>query len=1057
MADKMPDIHAIFNEAIALESEAERSKYVDEACQGDPQLMGRVEGLIHAHSEAGSFLWGRSAAPDATIHHPVSEKPGTIIGPYKLLQQIGEGGMGVVYMAEQTEPVSRRVALKIIKPGMDTRQVIARFEAERQALAMMDHPNIAKVFDAGTTDTGRPYFVMELVKGVPITEYCDDHQLSPRERLELFLPACQAVQHAHQKGIIHRDIKPSNVMVADYDDRPVPKIIDFGVAKAVEQRLTEKTLFTEFGQVVGTMEYMSPEQAKLNQQDVDTRSDIYSLGVLLYELLVGETPFDGQRLRSAAFDEVLRIIREEEPPRPSMRLSTSESLPSIAANRQTEPRQLSTMVHGELDWIVMKALEKDRTRRYETASRFADDVQHYLNDEAVEACPPSAAYKFRKFARRNKTVMATTAAIVAALIVGTSVATWQAIRATQAEREARTAEKLATSESERANQEAENAKTEAAIAKAVRDFLTDDLLSLAGAEAQLTAVISPDPDVKLRTIVDRAADRIDDNFVDQPAIKAAICSVIGKIYHSLGEYQEAGKFYTRSVELGATVWKSEDERLLSAELSVARSKNNQGFSREAESIYRRLLPILRRQFGENDPITCRCMDLLATSLRGNGQDKKAEELHRETLEIQRQSLGPEHYDTLCSMNNLAASLNGQGKYREAEQLYREIVEIQRRSLGRDHPFTLVSTNNLANTLRRQGHAEKAEKLQRETLEIRQRVLGAEHPETLSSMSSLASSLVIQGHNKKAEQLSRKSLEISRRVLGADHPATLRRMTDLATSLNNQGQHEKADKLHRETLDVLQRALGVEHPDTLRSMDGLAVSLFNQGHHKKAEQLFRKSLEISRRVLGADHPITLMNMGHLAMSLDIQGQYEKAEKLYRETLDIQRRVLGADHPHTLLSKRNLQRICINLSWRLATASDPTKRNPEEAVRTATLASELSPGSANNWNNLGVAQYRAGHYDAALEALLKADGMLDGRDRQHRMFLAMTLWQLGRKQDALAKYVEGAAWIAANKKHSGKQVRFRSEAEELLTIDENQRNELIENYDSDAPYAPTSENE
>ncbi len=330
-------------------------------------------------------------------HDRLSEGPGTKIGPYKLLQQIGEGGMGVVYMAEQEQPVRRKVALKIIKPGMDSKQVVARFEAERQALAMMDHTNIARVFDAGTTESGRPYFVMELVHGVPITHYCDSNQLTPRERLELFIPVCQAIQHAHQKGIIHRDIKPSNVLVTMYDDRPVPKVIDFGVAKAIEQRLTERTLFTQYGVLVGTFEYMSPEQAEMNAFGVDTRSDIYSLGVLLYELLTGSTPIERIRLREAALGELVRLIKEEEPPRPSVRLSGSGDLPKIAALRKTEPARLSKLVRGEVDWIVMKCLEKDRTRRYETANALARDVERHLKDEPVEACPPSAGYRLRKF------------------------------------------------------------------------------------------------------------------------------------------------------------------------------------------------------------------------------------------------------------------------------------------------------------------------------------------------------------------------------------------------------------------------------------------------------------------------------------------------------------------------------------------------------------------------------------------------------------------------------------------------------------------------------------
>ncbi|HUG20054.1 MAG TPA: serine/threonine-protein kinase, partial [Planctomycetaceae bacterium] len=397
----------IFEQALELSAE-ERSAFVIEACGEDQKLRERIERLLNLHDAGGKFFEQPAANVLATEISPVTEQPGDTIGPYKLLQQIGEGGMGVVYMAEQAEPVERRVALKIIKPGMDTQQVIARFEAERQALAMMDHPNIAKVLDAGTTDTGRPYFVMELVKGMPVTQYCDEQHLTPRERLELFVPICQAVQHAHQKGIIHRDLKPSNILIARYDDKPVPKIIDFGVAKATSQRLTEKTMFTQYGQIVGTVEYMSPEQANFNQLDVDTRSDIYSLGVLLYELLTGETPFDKKRLRSAAFDELLRIIREEEPPRPSTKLSSSETLANTAVNRKMEPKKLSLLVRGELDWIVMKALEKDRNRRYETANGFAADVQRYLKDEHVLACPPSAGYRVRKFARRNKRRLVTT-------------------------------------------------------------------------------------------------------------------------------------------------------------------------------------------------------------------------------------------------------------------------------------------------------------------------------------------------------------------------------------------------------------------------------------------------------------------------------------------------------------------------------------------------------------------------------------------------------------------------------------------------------------------------
>jgi serine/threonine protein kinase len=481
----------LFIAAAELSDPARRAAFLDAACGDDAALRAEIEDLLRHDEAAGSFLEAPALAPRegrppgpgaaetpteatgpggapagdepaATIDSPgtggeahgpspKAEGPGTRIGPYKLLQQIGEGGMGAVYLAEQEHPVRRKVALKIIKPGMDTAQVVARFEAERQALALMDHPNIAKVLDAGATDSGRPFFVMELVKGVPITEYCDEAQLTPRERLELFVPVCQAIQHAHQKGIIHRDVKPSNVLVTLVDGRPVPRVIDFGIAKATDQRLTERTLFTEHGAIVGTMEYMSPEQAEVIEQDVDTRSDIYSLGVLLYELLTGTTPLERSKLREAGYAEILRRIREEEPPRPSTRLSDSgERLASIAATRRTEPARLTRLVRGELDWIVMRALEKDRTQRYETANGLARDVRRYLDGDPVEACPPSRWYRLRKFARRHRAALAIAGAFALLLVAATAVSAGLALRAERERVRAMKAEALATEEKGRA-------------------------------------------------------------------------------------------------------------------------------------------------------------------------------------------------------------------------------------------------------------------------------------------------------------------------------------------------------------------------------------------------------------------------------------------------------------------------------------------------------------------------------------------------------------------------------------------------------------------------------
>jgi serine/threonine protein kinase/tetratricopeptide (TPR) repeat protein len=703
---------SIFAEALGKASDQERAAYLAEACAGDEKLRRRVEALLRAHAEPDDILDRPEAAVATVDEAPITERPGSRVGPYRLMEQIGEGGFGLVFVAEQTEPVRRKVALKVIKPGMDSRQVIARFEAERQALALMDHPNIAKVLEAGTTDSGRPYFVMELVRGIPITEYCDQNQLMPRERLELFVSVCQAIQHAHQKGIIHRDVKPSNVLVTSHDGKPVAKVIDFGVAKAIHQQLTNRTIYTQFAQMIGTPLYMSPEQAEMSGLDIDTRSDIYSLGVLLYELLTGTTPLERKRFAKAAYDEIRRLIREEEPPKPSHRLSTSDTLPSVAACRKMDPTKLTRMMRGELDWIVMKALEKDRTRRYETASGLAKDVQRYPADELVEARPPSASYRLRKFARKNRAALAVATAMALLLVGGVAASWWQAQKAHSA--------------AEAEKQAKETAQEREAETLAVLDFV----------ENQVFARVRPEgldgglgPDVKLRQALEAALRHVDESFRDKPLVEARLRLTLGVSFLHLGELKIAA-----------------------------------GQLEKARTIY-----TLHR--GIDHPDTLISMHRLGDCYRDSNRLQEAFTLFEEVVERRKAILGPDHLDTLLSMLGLAETYNSLGQPDRALPLAQAAFKGHLEQRGRKDLHTLWCMNSLGCTYARLGRYQESLELNQEALALYKETGRDSDINTITTMMVIGAAFAGLHRHKEAIELYKETLVLQTEKLGPRHNYT----------------------------------------------------------------------------------------------------------------------------------------------------------------------------------------------------------------------------------------------------------------------------------------------
>jgi serine/threonine protein kinase/Tfp pilus assembly protein PilF len=775
-----------------------------------------------------------------TASSPSTGKLAGRIGRYKLLSVLGEGGMGVVYLAEQERPIRRQVALKVIKPGMDSARVIARFEAERQALALLDHPNIAHVHDAGTTENGRPYFVMEYVQGLPITKHCNNHKLTIENRLNLFRQVCLAVHHAHQKGIIHRDIKPSNILISTQDNQAVPKIIDFGVAKALSMPLTERTLTTEDSQLLGTPEYMSPEQADRVSEDIDTRSDIYSLGVLLYVLLTGVLPFDSDTLRTGGIDHIRQIIRETDPKTPSTRLlSLGEEAKKIAQSRRTEIATLAKKLHKELEWIPLKAMRKERAERYRSASELADDIENYLKGVPLLAGPPSTMYQLKKFTGRHRALVTGLAAVLLVLGGGVAVSTLLAIGQARARAEAQT----------------------------IGDFLRINVLEAVDpwAKGRETTFIE---------VLDALSENIESKLGALPLAEASIRYSLGRTYRHLGELKTAEQHFERALQISLEQHGQKHQFTLDMMNGLAFVYYFEGCYDKAEQLFARQMELSRQVSDEQHPDLPAGMSGLAIVYIAQGRYNEAELLLKTTRDHRIRILGKEHTWTLGTMNSLAVVYRNKGQYNKAEELLTRTLEIERRVLSEQHRFTLNTMQELAVLWREQSRYDQAEQLLVKVLQVRRSVRGEEHPYVLSSMNELAILYSDQARYRDAEALFADALDIGRRILGDDHPDTLVSMNGLAVLHRKQKQYDQAEQLFAKAIEGRHSRLGEDHPATLESKHDLAMLYKEQGDYDKAEPLLLEAVEGRRLKLGDTHPHTIESWNNL---IDLYEAWNKSEK------------------------------------------------------------------------------------------------------------------------------------------------------------------------------------